>query len=404
MPKLSPLLSPELKLGVSLSHSEALRVYQQVRSSWLSICTVRMDQCNIRLVPGCISLMRLFHDNDGPFLGDSGKNVCQRNAYKDSRSFPDCWGLIFLISSSQHSSTHQHFNTSINSKHSYLIHIYIYNTLHLQTTYTFHPHPPHLYTSPQIKQQPHTSNIKMSASTTTLPRRALIAVTSAQASLFNGKETTGVFISEALHPFNVLTAAGFEVDLASETGTYTPDWLSQQPDFLAGDDLKAWEDKNSAFRQKLDNMPKAADLDASRYGLFYASAGHAALIDYPTASGLQAVATQVWANGGVVASVCHGPAIFANVLDTATGAPLIQGKTITGFTSEAEDVMGLTAELKAWGQPLVEELAEKLGATYKRSAGVWDDFHVVDGRLVTGQNPASASSTARAAVEVFNKL
>lgn len=237
-----------------------------------------------------------------------------------------------------------------------------------------------------------------------LPRRALIAVTSAQASLFNGKETTGVFISEALHPFNVLTAAGFEVDLASETGTYTPDWLSQQPDFLAGDDLKAWEDKTSAFRQKIDNMPKAADLDTSRYGLFYASAGHAALIDYPTASGLQAVATQVWANGGVVASVCHGPAIFANVLDTATGAPLIQGKKITGFTSEAEDVMGLTAELKSWGQPLVEELAEKLGAEYVRSAGVWDDYHVVDGRLVTGQNPASAASTARAAVEVFNKL
>ncbi|ERS99013.1 hypothetical protein HMPREF1624_04208 [Sporothrix schenckii ATCC 58251] len=240
-------------------------------------------------------------------------------------------------------------------------------------------------------------------SAATLPRRALIAVTSAHAPLMNG-ETTGLFVGEALHPFNVLTAAGFEVDLASETGTYTPDWLSLQPDFLSGDDLKAWQDETSAFRQKLDNMPKAADLDASRYGLFYASAGHAALIDYPMASGLQAVAMQVWANGGVVSSVCHGPAIFANVLDTATGKPLIQGKTITGFTSEAEDVLGITAVLKTWGQPLVEELAEKLGAKYVRSAGIWDDYHVVDGRLVTGQNPASASSTARAAVEVFNKL
>ncbi|KAF7534728.1 hypothetical protein G7054_g5963 [Neopestalotiopsis clavispora] len=167
-------------------------------------------------------------------------------------------------------------------------------------------------------------------------RRALISITSAQATLFNGTETTGLFISEALHPYNVLRAAGFEVDLASETGSYTPDWLSQQPDFLHGEDLKTWEDTNSEFRQKLDNMPKAADLDASRYGLFYASAGHAALIDYPTATSLQKIAEEVWANGGVVASVCHGPAIFANLLDRATGEPLIKGKKIHRRSPELE--------------------------------------------------------------------
>jgi hypothetical protein len=58
------------------------------------------------------------------------------------------------------------------------------------------------------------------------PRRALISITSASATLFYGKETTGLFISEALHPYKVLRAAGLEVNLALETGTYTPDWLS----------------------------------------------------------------------------------------------------------------------------------------------------------------------------------
>ncbi|KAJ5613008.1 ThiJ/PfpI [Penicillium lagena] len=235
-------------------------------------------------------------------------------------------------------------------------------------------------------------------------RRALISITSANATLFNGKETTGLFISEALHPYKVLVAAGFEVDLSSETGSYTPDWLSQQPDFLNGEDLEIWNDTNSDFRKKLDNMTKAADLDGSKYGLFYASAGHAALIDYPTASALQRIAEQVWANGGVVASVCHGPAIFANLLDTATGEPLIKGKRLTGFTSEAENTMGIMGELRALGAEMVDEVAQRLGATYERSAGIWDDFHVVDGRLVTGQNPASALSTAKAAVEVFEKL
>ncbi|KAJ5361789.1 hypothetical protein N7541_002633 [Penicillium brevicompactum] len=235
-------------------------------------------------------------------------------------------------------------------------------------------------------------------------RKALISITSASASLFNGKETTGLFISEALHPYNVLVAAGFEVDLASETGSYTPDWLSQQPDFLNGEDLKTWNDVNSSFRQKLDNMPKAADVDGSQYGLFYASAGHAALIDYPTASSLQKIAEQVWANGGVVSSVCHGPAIFANILDRSTGEPIIKGRRITGFTTEAENTMGIMSDLRSWGGEMVEELAARLGAKYERSAGIWDDFNVVDGRLVTGQNPASATSTAKAAVEVFESL
>ncbi|KAF4998916.1 hypothetical protein FGRMN_2847 [Fusarium graminum] len=236
------------------------------------------------------------------------------------------------------------------------------------------------------------------------PRRALISITSATAALFNGKETTGLFITEALHPYNVLTAAGFEVDLTSELGTYTPDWLSQQSDFLNGDDLSTWNNVNSDFRKKLDNMPKASEVDASKYGLFYASAGHAALIDYPTASSLQNIAAQIWAQGGVVSSVCHGPALFANLFDLNTNEPLIKGKRITGFTTEAENTMKIMDELRSWGSELVEEIAARLAATYERAPGIWDDFHIVDGRLVTGQNPASATSTAKAAVAVFETL
>lgn len=135
-----------------------------------------------------------------------------------------------------------------------------------------------------IAKPSYQKNIKKMAP---LPKRAVITVTSAKADLFNGKETTGVFISEALHPFRVFRDAGFEVDLVSETGKYTPDWLSLQPDFLKGSDREIYDDPQSEFRQKLDNMPKPAELDGNSYGIFFASAGHAALIDYPTATGLQ---------------------------------------------------------------------------------------------------------------------
>jgi putative intracellular protease/amidase len=96
-----------------------------------------------------------------------------------------------------------------------------------------------------------------------LPRRAVIAITSATATLHDG-QPTGLFISEALHPFQLFKKAGFEVDLVSEKGTYVADWLSLQPSFLAGEDKTQWEDTKGEFRQKLDNMPDVTTIDGSK--------------------------------------------------------------------------------------------------------------------------------------------
>jgi D-lactate dehydratase len=96
-----------------------------------------------------------------------------------------------------------------------------------------------------------------------LPRRVILTVTSANAPLHEGKPT-GLFVTEALHPFNVFKEAGFEVDIVSEKGTYVADWLSLQPSFLSGDDLKEWEDTNSEFRQKLDKMYIPSQVDPSQ--------------------------------------------------------------------------------------------------------------------------------------------
>ena len=92
------------------------------------------------------------------------------------------------------------------------------------------------------------------------PRKALIAVTSAHAPLYpNGKET-GLFITEALHPFDVFKEAGFEVDLVSETGSYQADWLSEQKEWLKDEERQVWEDHSSEFRSKLDKLLKPEDV------------------------------------------------------------------------------------------------------------------------------------------------
>ena len=92
------------------------------------------------------------------------------------------------------------------------------------------------------------------------PRRALIAITSAHAPLYPDGHETGLFIGEALHPFEVFRAAGFEVDLVSETGEYSPDWLSLTEKFMSEADRKVWEDHGGEFRGKLDRLLKPGDV------------------------------------------------------------------------------------------------------------------------------------------------
>ncbi|EKG11824.1 ThiJ/PfpI [Macrophomina phaseolina MS6] len=237
------------------------------------------------------------------------------------------------------------------------------------------------------------------------PRKALIAITSAHAPLYPDGKETGLFITEALHPFNVFKKAGFEVDLVSETGTYQPDWLSQQKDWLPDEDRRVWEDHSSEFRSKLDKLLKPSDVNWKEYGLFFASAGHASLIDYPTAHGLQSLASNIYAsNGGILSAVCHGGAIFPGVRDPTTNKPIISGKRVTGFTTRGEEEEGVLDTIKSWDRPTIEASAASSGATYVSPPGPWDSFAVTDGRVVTGANPASAHKTAEEAVKAFDAL
>ena len=142
-------------------------------------------------------------------------------------------------------------------------------------------------------------------------------------------------------------------------------------------------------------------MNADDYQIFFASAGHGTLFDYPKAKDLQDIASEIYANGGVVAAVCHGPAIFDGLTDKKTGRPLIEGKSITGFTDVGETILGVDSILKAKNLATVEDVAKKYGAKYLAPVGPWDDYSITDGRLVTGVNPASAHSTAVRSIDAL---
>jgi D-lactate dehydratase len=239
----------------------------------------------------------------------------------------------------------------------------------------------------------------------TLPRKALISISSFNGAIYPNGHKTGLFFTEALHPFEVLTQAGFEVDIASETGTYGLDEISLTAPFLAGSDKAVYGDPKHPFNVKLSSLlKKASDVKKEEYGLFFASAGHSALYDYPSAKGLQSAAEDIWARGGVVAAVCHGPVLLPGVIDPKTGKSIIEGKTVTGFSIEGELIFRILERLKADGVLIVSEAVNKVGADYSSPMGPFDDYSITAGRVITGTNPASARSAAERAVKVFDSM
>lgn len=133
-----------------------------------------------------------------------------------------------------------------------------------------------------------------------LPRKALIALTNHSAPFYPDGRANGVFYTEVAHPYQALLAAGCDVELASETGSFVIDAYSLAAQFLNDVDNLVLKTTNDRFSILLSTgVQKASDLNAGDYGMFFASAGFASVYDYPQAEALQALAENVWARGGI---------------------------------------------------------------------------------------------------------
>ncbi|KAF2670783.1 class I glutamine amidotransferase-like protein [Microthyrium microscopicum] len=237
------------------------------------------------------------------------------------------------------------------------------------------------------------------------PRKVLISMTSHSAPFYPDGRVNGAFYTEVAHPYHALIKAGFEVDLASETGSFVIDTYSLSDEFLTEEDRTVLNDPSHALTVLLKTgVRKASDLDVSDYGMFFASAGFATVYDYPTARTLQSIAEDVWKRGGVIAAVCHGGAIFPGVHDSDTGKSIIAGKQVTGFSTEGDRLAGVLDKIHEDGVKTTEESAVLAGADYTAPPEPFGPFMITSGRIVTGANPASAHITAAAAIEAFNKI
>lgn len=113
------------------------------------------------------------------------------------------------------------------------------------------------------------------------------------------------------------------------------------------------------------------------------------------------IAQTIWKNNGVIAAVSHGSIIFDGLYDPQNrNKLLVENKTITGFTHEGEEIIGVDRTLKKDHLGSIEELCKRLGANFSRPEAPFEEHIITDGKIVTGSNPASAVPTALKAIEL----
>jgi putative intracellular protease/amidase len=197
-----------------------------------------------------------------------------------------------------------------------------------------------------------------------------------------GNKPSGYFLSEVTHPYRVLAGAKYEVDFVSPKGGKAP----VDPDSLDledGANAEFWN--NPTLRGALDNTKRPTDVKADDYaGIFFAG-GHGAMWDLPDNTELADLTASIYAHGGIVGAVCHGPAALVNV-KRPDGEYLVKDLYVAAFTNEEEREVGLERVVPFM---LAERLVER-GAHHDAGPS-WQIKVCVSGRLVTGQNPASAT-------------
>lgn len=218
----------------------------------------------------------------------------------------------------------------------------------------------------------------------------VLMVLSSHGELGDTGTATGWFLPEAAHPYAVFRRAGIDVDFLSPLGGEPPMEGGDRTDPLQAAFLDDPE-----VQKQLSSTLTPSQVEVGDYDAILFIGGHGPMFDFADNAELQDITRQVWERGAAVAAVCHGPAGLVNVR-LSDGTFLVAGKTLTSFTDEEERADGLESVVPFL---LASTLTER-GATHVPAANFAANVQV-DGRLVTGQNPASATPLSEALVTVI---
>jgi putative intracellular protease/amidase len=223
--------------------------------------------------------------------------------------------------------------------------------------------------------------------------KLLIVLTSHDKLGETGKKT-GFWLEEFTAPYYEFLDAGAGLTLASPKGGQPPlDPKSDEPDAQT-ETTERFRSDNDA-QKVLANTHKLADVNADDFDAIFYPGGHGPLWDLSEDPHSIALIQAFWAAGKPVSAVCHAPGVLRNVL-VEDGTPLVKDKRVTGFSNSEEDAVGLTDIVPF----LVEDELKKNGGDYSKAAD-WRPYAVTDGKLITGQNPASSRAVAQALLKML---
>lgn len=205
---------------------------------------------------------------------------------------------------------------------------------------------------------------------------------------------TGFWLEEFAAPYYAFLDAGVEVVLASPAGGQPPVDPNSDAEDAQTDATKRFKQDTSA-RQTLANTAKLSTVNADDFDAVFYPGGHGPLWDLANNQDSIRLIETFERQGKVIGAVCHAPGVFKNVKGE-NGESFVKGRKVTGFTNSEEDAVQLTEVVPF----LVEDMLKESGADYSRGDD-WGSHVVVDGKLVTGQNPASSEEAAQALIKAL---
>lgn len=208
---------------------------------------------------------------------------------------------------------------------------------------------------------------------------------------------TGFWLEELAAPYYRFRDAGWDVTLASPLGGRPPlDPKSNEPEFRT--DLTRRFEADAEAEAQLDTTLRLDSVSADDFDTVFYPGGHGPMWDLAEDPVSIALIEQVVRSGKAIALVCHAPGALRHV-KTPEGTPLVAGRKVTGFTDTEEEAVGLTKVVPF----LVEDELVAKGAHFSK-ADDWQPYVVTDGRLITGQNPASSGPAAVELISLVEKI
>jgi len=201
-------------------------------------------------------------------------------------------------------------------------------------------------------------------------------------------------LPEAAHPYYVL-APHANIDFAAPAGPNPPidegsvQAFAKDPEsvrFLNDEEIKA----------KIASAKKLSDVRVEDYDAVFYVGGHGPVLDLPTDPVNIQLVSKFWQANKIVSAVCHGPAALAGGVD-AKGKPIFEGRSATAFSNQEEEIVGKVKEIPF----LPEDKIVSLGGKFEKAEEPWGVKVVSDGKLITGQNPASATAIGHAILQAL---